>query len=200
MIRRQLLTALLMTVALTVLLGLVYPLVVTGVSQLAFNDKANGSLVKDRTGNVVGSSLIGQSFLDADGNAITKYFQPRPSAAGAGYDPRASSASNLGPSNPKLLDAVTKAVIAYRDLNGLAADQPVPVDAVTSSGSGLDPGISVANAMLQAARVARARSISEDQVVTLIRQHTQARQWGFLGEKWVNVLELNLALDNLTGA
>jgi K+-transporting ATPase ATPase C chain len=200
MIRRQLLTALLMTVTLTVLLGLVYPLVVTGVSQLAFNDKANGSLVKDRTGNVVGSSLIGQSFLDADGNAITKYFQPRPSAAGAGYDPRASSASNLGPSNPKLLDAVTKAVIAYRDLNGLAADQPVPVDAVTSSGSGLDPGISVANAMLQAARVARARSISEDQVVTLIRQHTQARQWGFLGEKWVNVLELNLALNNLTGA
>jgi K+-transporting ATPase ATPase C chain len=200
MIRRQLLTALLMTVALTVLLGLVYPLVVTGVSQLAFNDKANGSLVKDRMGNVVGSSLIGQSFVDADGNAITKYFQPRPSAAGAGYDPRASSASNLGPSNPKLLDAVTKAVIAYRDLNGLAAGQPVPVDAVTSSGSGLDPGISVANAMLQAVRIARARSISEDQVVTLITQHTQARQWGFLGEKWVNVLELNLALDNLTGA
>ena len=199
MIRRQLLTGLLMTVALTVLLGLIYPLVVTGVSQIAFNDRANGSLVKDKAGNVVGSSLIGQGFLDADGNPIPKYFQPRPSAAGAGYDPKASAATNLGPSNPKLIDAVSQAVAAYRQLNGVPDDQPVPVDAVTSSGSGLDPGISVANALLQASRVAKERNLSEADVVKLIGDHTKDRQWGFLGEKWVNVLELNLALDTLNG-
>ena len=198
MIRRQLLTALLMTVALTVLLGLVYPLVVTGVSQVAFKDNANGSLVKDKSGAVVGSALIGQSFLDADGNAIAKYFQPRPSAAGAGYDPKASSATNLGPSNPKLLAAVADRIAAYRELNGLSKDQSVPVDAVTASGSGLDPGISVANALLQAPRVAKERGLTDDRVVTLIGKHTQDRQWGFLGEKWVNVLELNLALDAAT--
>jgi K+-transporting ATPase ATPase C chain len=198
MIRRQLLTGLLMTVALTVLLGLVYPLVVTGVSQVAFNDNASGSLVKDRSGTVVGSALIGQSFLDADGNAIPKYFQPRPSAAGAGYDPKASSATNLGPGNPKLLTAVADRIAAYRELNELSKDQAVPVDAVTASGSGLDPGISVANALLQAPRVAKERGLADDEVVSLIGKHTQDRQWGFLGEKWVNVLELNLALDAAT--
>ncbi len=129
----------------------------TGVSQVAFKDDANGSLVNDQAGSVVGSSLIGQSFLDADGNAIPKYFQPRPSSAGAGYDPKASGASNLGPSNPTLLDDVSRRVAAYRELNGLGADQVVPVDAVTASGSGLDPGITVANARLQAPPVVEAR-------------------------------------------
>jgi potassium-transporting ATPase KdpC subunit len=195
MVRRQLLTGLLMTVALTVLLGLIFPLVVTGVSQVAFKDDANGSLVKDKAGTVVGSSLIGQSFLDADGNPIAKYFQPRPSAAGAGYDPKASGASNLGPSNQTLLDDVSQRVAAYRELNGLSADQYVPVDAVTASGSGLDPGITVANARLQAPRVAQARGLSEDVVLQAIDAHTQDKQWGFLGERWVNVVTLNLALD-----
>lgn len=195
MIRRQLVTGLLMTIALTVLLGIVYPLVVTGVSKVAFPDNADGSLVKDANGKVVGSSLIGQAYLDADGHAIAKYFQSRPSAAGAGYDPKASGASNLGPSNPKLLDAVAERVAEYRELNDLAADQLVPVDAVTASGSGLDPGISVANAKLQAARVAQARGMTEDAVRALVDAHTQDRPWGFLGERWVNVVTLNLALD-----
>ena len=137
--RRQLLTGLLMTVALTVLTGLIYPAAVWAVSQVAFKDNADGSFVKNASGQVVGSSLIGQSFLDADGNAIPKYFQPRPSAAGAGYDASASGGSNLGPSNPKLLDAVAQRVAAYRELNGLAADAPVPVDAVTVVGVGSRP-------------------------------------------------------------
>jgi K+-transporting ATPase ATPase C chain len=195
MIRRQVVTGLLMTVALTVLLGVVYPLAVTGVSKVAFSDDADGSLVKDRAGTVVGSSLIGQSYLDAGGNPIAKYFQSRPSAAGDGYDPRASGASNLGPSNPKLLDAVADRVAAYRALNGLPADQPVPVDAVTASGSGLDPGISVANAKLQVRRVARARGLSEAAVLALVDAHTHERPLGILGERWVNVVTLNLALD-----
>jgi K+-transporting ATPase ATPase C chain len=193
--RRQLLTGLLMTVVLTVMLGLLYPLAVFGLSQVVFKDRATGSLVKNADGQVVGSSLLGQSFLDADGNAIPKYFQPRPPAAGAGYDPQASGASNLGPSNPKLLDAVAQRVADYRTLNGLDATTPVPVDAVTSSGSGLDPHITVANAKLQAARVATARNLSVDQVAALIAKHTEGRQWGVLGEKVVNVLELNLDLD-----
>jgi K+-transporting ATPase ATPase C chain len=193
--RRQLLTGLLMTVVLTVMLGLLYPLAVFGLSQVVFKDKATGSLVKNADGQVVGSSLLGQSFLDADGNPIPRYFQPRPSNAGTGYDPQASGASNLGPSNPKLLDAVAQRVADYRTLNGLDATPPVPVDAVTSSGSGLDPHITVANAKLQAARVATARSLSVDQVAALIAKHTEGRQWGVLGEKVVNVLELNLDLD-----
>ena len=140
---RQLWPAVLAVVVFTVLCGLIYPLVVTGVSQVAFHDKANGSLIKV-DGVVVGSSLIGQQFADA------KYFHPRPSAAGAGYDGLASSPSNLGPSNPDFLKSVEDRVAAYREENGLAADATVPVDAVTASGSGLDPDISVANAKLQA--------------------------------------------------
>jgi K+-transporting ATPase ATPase C chain len=173
----------------------VYPAAVWAVSHVAFTSNANGSFVTAANGQVVGSSLIGQSFLDADGNAIPTYFQPRPSAAGAGYDALASGGSNLGPSNPKLLDAVGQRASAYRELNGLPADTLVPVDAVTSSASGLDPHISVANAKLQAARVAKARNLTVDQVDQLIAKHTEGRAWGFLGEKVVNVLALNLDLD-----
>ena len=193
--RRQLLTGLTMTIALIVLLGLVYPMAVYAVGQVAFNDRADGSFVKAADGTTVGSSLIGQSFLDADGKPLTQYFQPRPSAAGAGYDAMSSSASNLGPGNATLLTSIDERVAAYRALNGLADDREVPVDAVTTSGSGLDPQISVANAKLQAARVASARSIPVEKVLSLVDAHTQGRQWGFLGEKAVNVLELNLDLD-----
>src|SRR5215510_3181077 len=142
MLRRQVLTGVLMTVVLTVLLGLVFPLVITGIAQVTMGDQADGSLVKVN-GQPVGSSLIGQNFTDADGNPIPKYFQPRPSAAGAGYDAMSSAGSQLGPSNPELLNLVTQRVEAYRELNGLATDAKVPVDAVTASGSGLDPAISV---------------------------------------------------------
>ena len=184
-----------MTIALIVLLGLVYPMAVYAVGQVAFNDRADGSFVKAADGTTVGSSLIGQSFLDADGKPLTQYFQPRPSAAGAGYDAMSSSASNLGPGNATLLTSIDERVAAYRALNGLADDREVPVDAVTTSGSGLDPQISVANAKLQAARVASARSIPVEKVLSLVDAHTQGRQWGFLGEKAVNVLELNLDLE-----
>jgi len=188
--RRQLFPAFRIVLVLTVLLGLAYPLVVTGVAQGLWSGKADGSLVKV-DGKVVGSSLLGQTFTKA------KYFHPRPSAAGNGYDGAASSASNLGPTNPVLLDNVKKAAAAYRKENGLPAGAEVPIDAVTSSGSGLDPGISVANARLQAARVADARGLTKAQVTKAIDDHTQDRQLGILGEKWVNVLELNLALDKL---
>jgi K+-transporting ATPase ATPase C chain len=193
--RRQLVTGLLMTVVLTLLLGVAYPLVMTGIGQVAFNDRANGSLVH-RDGRLVGSSLLGQSFTK-DGSADRRYFQPRPSAAGSGYDGLASSGSNLGPSNPKLIDAVGERVIAYRELNGLDADTQVPVDAVTASGSGLDPDISAANATLQAPRVAAARGVPLATVMAVVRQHTNGRPLGVLGEKTVNVLDLNLALDRL---
>jgi len=190
---RQLGPAVLGVLVFTVLCGLIYPLVVTGVAQVAFHDKANGSLVTV-DGTVVGSRLIGQQFADA------KYFHPRPSAAGAnGYDATASGASNLGPSNPQLQSTVADRVKAYRTENNMAADAPVPVDAVTASGSGLDPAISVANADDQAARVASARGIrTVDPLLVLIKAHTQGRPLGILGEPTVNVLELNLALDNTT--
>ena len=193
--RRQLMVGLRMTVALTVLLGLVFPLVVTAASQIAFKHRADGSLIKNSKGDVVGSSLIGQTFVDADGNPDPKYFQPRPSAAGDGYDPQKSGGTNLGPSNPTLLDAVAQRVSDYRTLNGLDATTAVPVDAVTSSGSGLDPHISVANAKLQADRVAKQRNLPVGTVLALIAKHTEGRQWGVLGEMVVNVLELNLDLD-----
>jgi potassium-transporting ATPase KdpC subunit len=197
MLRRQFVTGLLMTVVLTVLLGFVYPLVVTGISQVTMSKRANGSLVSTN-GKVVGSSLIGQNFTDAKGNALVQYFQPRPSAAGTnGYDAMSSSGSNLGPSNPTLLDSVAQRVAHYRKLNGLAADVKVPVDAVTASASGLDPQISVANARLQAARVAGARNLTVAQVSSLIAAHTQGRPLGILGEQTVNVLDLNLALDRV---
>jgi len=238
-------------------LGFGYPLVVTGLSQLFFHQQANGSLLY-RNGKLVGSALLGQSFTDSKGNPLPQYFQPRPSAAGAGYDASSSGASNLGPSNPLLIGFVpgvntvgldgspsatnpfaTKAdpacvptdpkgnpvtspvpgqkyakasdgsyvcdpntipqrAIAYRAFNGLAANASVPVDAVTASGSGLDPDISVQNALDQAPRVARARHLATAQVTALVHRYTQGRQWGFLGEPTVNVLKLNLALDGLS--
>jgi len=191
--RRQLFPALMMTIALTILTGLAYPLVVTGVAQGLFKSRANGSLVRV-DGKIVGSSLLGQNFTAA------KYFQPRPSAAGAdGYDGLSSSASNLGPSNPDLLKAVHDRIVAYRKANGLGADAKVPVDAVTASASGLDPDISLANARLQAPRVARARSLPLATVLAAVDRHTENRQWGFLGERVVNVLELNLDLDRVSG-
>ena len=195
--RRQLLTGLLMTIAMTVLVGLVYPFVMTGIAQVAFHDRANGSFVKEN-GKVVGSSLIGQNFVLKDGSPDPKYFQPRPSAAGAnGYDPMMSGGSNDGPSSQTLLDNVAARVKAYRALNGLSSTTIVPVDAVTASASGLDPDISVANARLQAARVARARKLPVSQVLDLVDQHTDKRQLGILGEETVNVLDLNLALDQV---
>jgi K+-transporting ATPase ATPase C chain len=194
MLRRQLVTGLLMTVAFIVLVGVVYPLAVTGVSQAFMSHRADGSFV-EVDGKVVGSSLIGQAFADDKGNPLPQYFQPRPSAAD--YDALASGGTNLGPSNPDLLDAVAQRVKDYRALNGLDPNVAVPVDAVTASASGLDPHISVANARLQAARVAEERNLSVDQVRSLIDDHTEQRAWGFLGENAVNVLELNLALDKL---
>jgi K+-transporting ATPase ATPase C chain len=194
--RRQLLTGLRMTIALTVLVGLAYPLAMTGIAQALMKNKANGSFVS-QNGKVVGSSLIGQNFTLKNGDPDPRYFQARPSNAGDGYDAMASAGSNLGPSNPDLLTGVKDRVIAYRKLNGLSATASVPVDAVTSSASGLDPDISVANARLQVSRVARARGLTRSQVLAAVSAHTQDRQLGILGEKTVNVLELNLALDRI---
>jgi K+-transporting ATPase ATPase C chain len=188
--RRQLVPALLIFLVLTVLTGVLYPLAVTGVAQVAFPGRADGSLL-EQSGEIVGSRLIGQSFADE------RYFHPRPSAAGDGYDGASSSASNLGPTNQVLLSAVQQRVAAYRELNGLDAGDDVPVDAVTSSGSGLDPHISPENARLQAARVAQARDLSINEVLAIVEDHTDDRPLGFLGEPGVNVLELNLALDAL---
>ena len=187
---RQLRPALLVLIIMTALTGVIYPLAVTGVAQAAFKDKANGSLIR-KDGKVVGSSLIGQTFADA------KYFHSRPSAAGAGYDGTASSGSNLGPTNPALLDAVKQRVATYRTANGLSADVPVPADAVTASGSGLDPQISIANARLQAARVAKTRGIAVAVVDKAIHANTAARPLGVLGDPGVNVLLMNLSLDRL---
>jgi potassium-transporting ATPase KdpC subunit len=201
--RRQLVPAIISILLFTVLLGLVYPLVVTGVAQVAFKDKADGSIVSVN-GKRVGSSLIGQAFVDAKGRPIRKYFQSRPSAAtgaegktAAGYDPTLSAGSNLGPTNPALIKLVAQRANAFRKLNRLPASVKVPVDAVTASGSGLDPDISIANARLQAQRVADARGLSKAQVLKLIDAHIDGRPLGFIGEKTVNVLDLNLALDAL---
>lgn len=187
--RRQLGPAVRMVVLVTVVLGLLYPLAVTGIAQSLFSSKANGSLVRDSSGHVVGSSLIGQSFTGA------QYFQPRPSAAGNGYDATASAASNLGPSSATLAADVRQRVAAYRRENGLAPGTGVPVDAVTASGSGLDPEISIANARLQAPRVAKARGLPVTTVLHMVGEHTEHRSLGFLGGQGVNVLELNLALN-----
>jgi K+-transporting ATPase ATPase C chain len=239
--RRQLFPALLSMLLLTLLLGVGYPLLITGIAQVGFPHRADGALV-DRNGKPVGSQLLGQAFVDAHGNPIPKYLQSRPSAAtgvkgttAAGYDPTLSSGSNLGPSNPKLIGAclpvpettpsgqpvldhaghpvsqhhpdgslvcdpttVPQRAHAYRAFNGLGADVAVPVDAVTTSASGLDPDISIANARLQAARVARARHLATSRVLAVIDAHTSGRTLGFLGEKTVNVLDVNLALDRLT--
>jgi K+-transporting ATPase ATPase C chain len=187
--RRQLLPSLMMVLVFTVITGLVFPLAVTGIGQLAFDDRAEGSLVENADGEVVGSGLIGQSFTEP------RYFHPRPSAAGDGYDPTASSGSNLGPTNDELLDTVAERAGAYREENELDSGAEVPVDAVTASGSGLDPDISVANARLQAPRVADERGMDVDAVLELVDDHTSDRALGFLGERGVNVLGLNMALD-----
>jgi len=259
MLRRHLFTSLILTAIVGIGLGVVYPVVVWGIGQVAFSYRANGSFVK-QNGKVVGSALIGQEFLNKAGNPDPRYFQPRPSDAGTGYVATSSGASNLGPSNPLLvgfiagfnsvdldgnpsatnpfataadpmcvpMDAATgdpvtspsagekfarnsdgsyvcdpntvpERAILYRQLNNLPANEKVPVDAVTASGSGLDPDISVANADLQAPRVAAARDLPVGTVMALVAQHTDAPQWGFLGDKTVNVLDLNLALDALQG-
>jgi len=195
-IRRQLVTGLLVTVALLILCGGVYPLAVWAIGRVAFSHQTDGSFVRVH-GKVVGSSLIGQNFTDKDGNPLAQYFQPRPSAAGKGYDAMSSGGSQLGPSNPDLLKAVADRVAAYRQFNGLSSTVQVPVDAVTASGSGLDPDISVANALDQSARVARARGLPSARVISLVHAHTRDRAAGFVGEKTVNVLDLNLALDRL---
>ena len=191
---KQLLPAVLMVALFTVGLGVVYPLAVTGIAQVTMSDRADGSLV-ERDGTVVGSLLIGQSFT------APEYFHPRPSAAGTdGYDAMASGGSNLGPSSADLIAAVGERVAAYRAENGLADDVPVPADAVTTSGSGLDPHISIANARLQAPRVATERGLSVEQVLALVDEHTDERAFGVLGEPGVNVLMTNLALDDLVAA
>lgn len=254
--RRHLFASVVMLLGVTAVLGFGYPLLVAGLSVLLFKNQANGSLVY-HGGKLTGSSLIGQNFTDSKGNPLPPYFQPRPSAAGSGYDSTASAASNLGPSNPLLIgfvpgvntvgtdgrpsasnpfatradpacvptdphgnpvtspapgqryarnpdgsyvcdpNTVPERAIAYRSFNGLPANAAVPVDAVTASGSGLDPGISVQNALDQAPRVAHARHLPVRQVTALVNRYTHGRQWGFLNEPWVNVLELNMALDRV---
>jgi potassium-transporting ATPase KdpC subunit len=194
MLRAQLLPAIVLTVLASLVLGVAYPLAVYGIGQLAFKHQAEGSLIS-RGDQVVGSSLLGQPFTDPAGNPLPQYFQPRPSAAGNGYDATASAASNLGPGDPRLLAVITERAAAYRAFNYLPADAAVPIDAVTASGSGLDPDISVANAALQSVRVATARRLAPETVAALVRDHTAGRALGFLGETVVNVVELNLALD-----
>jgi len=187
--KEQIVPAILMTVVLTVLLGLVYPLAVTGLAHLLFPRQAAGSLIYRGT-EVIGSRLIGQPF------ASPGYFHSRPSAAGAGYDGTASGGTNLGPTSKKLIEAqVAPAVAAARAENPSVQALKVPVDLVTSSASGLDPHITPAAAEYQVARVAKARSLSEEEVRRLVAEHTEGRQLGILGEPRVNVLELNLALD-----
>jgi len=195
--RRTLWTAIALTVVMTVLLGLAYPLVVTGIAQGLLHHQANGSLVAGPNGQIVGSELIGQSFADAKGNPLPQWFQPRPSAAGTGYDAMSSGAANLGPTNPALISGVKSAAADYRAFNLLPATQAVPVDAVTSSGSGLDPEISIANARLQAPRVAAARGVPLGQVQRLIGAATVGRVLDVMGEAGVNVLDLNLSLTRL---
>ena len=252
MLRRYLLPSVVLTAIVAVALGLVYPLAMTAVGRVVFPYRTNGSLIKEN-GKVVGSALIGQEFLDKQGNPDPRYFQPRTSDAGAGYDASVSSASNLGPGDARLIgnvpgvnmvgknpfatpddpwcvpvqstdkagndltdkagnpiydknkdgtyvcnsSTVPERALAYRQLNNLPKGTKLPVDAVTASGSGLDPDISPANADLQAARVAKARNLPAATVEALVKSHTDGRQWGFLGEKTVNVLDLNLALDKL---
>jgi K+-transporting ATPase ATPase C chain len=178
------------TLALAVVCCGLYPLIVFGIGQLLFPDKANGSLIVD-AGGIRGSRLIGQPFT-AD-----KYFHPRPSSAGNGYDPTSSGGSNLGPTSQKLRDAIAQNLADYRAQNGLATNAPVPADAATGSGSGLDPHISSENARLQADRVAKARSLTLEHVRDLIQQNTDPVSLGILGDPGVNVLRLNLALDGM---
>lgn len=191
----HLLVALRAMLVFTVILGIAYPLAVTGLGRL-MPARADGSLVTDAEGTVVGSALIGQSFTDAHGAPLPQYFQSRPSAAGDGYDAAASSGSNLGPENADLVAAVEDRRAAVADLEGVdPAD--VPVDALTASASGLDPHISPAYAALQVPRVAAERGLSQDEVAGLVVAATTGPDLGVLGQEGVNVLELNLALDGL---
>jgi len=183
--KKNLITAILMTVATTVLLGIIYPLLVTGLAQAMFPRQANGQLIMV-DGKAVGSRIIGQGF------SSPAYFHSRPSFAGNGYDAANSNGSQLGPTNQKLIDRVKADVTAARQEN---PNTPVPIDLVTGSASGLDPDITPASAQFQAPRVAQARGIRQDQIAQLVAKHTQGRQLGFLGEPRVNVLELNLDLD-----
>lgn len=254
---RQFVPSLILTGIVALVIGIIYPVVVWGIGQAAFKNQANGSLIS-RDGKVVGAANIGQAFTDKNGNPLPQYFQSRPSATSPNpYNASSSAASNLGPSDPRLVgfipgfntvglngepsnnnpfataadpycvpievstgtpvtsgfsgvklqksdgayvcdpNTVPERALAYRQLNNLSASTPVPVDAVTASASGLDPGISVMNADLQAPRVAQARHLPVAMVMSLIKAHTIGRSWGFLGEPYVNVLELNLALDSL---
>ncbi len=183
--KKNLTTAVLMTIATTILLGIVYPLVVTGLAQVLFPRQANGELIH-RDGKLIGSSLIAQGFSGAG------YFHPRPSAAGNGYDAANSNGSQLGPTNQKLIDRVKGDVATAQADNPRL---PVPIDLVTTSASGLDPDITPAAARFQIPRVASERKAPASEIEKLVQQHTAGRQWGFLGEPRVNVLELNLALD-----
>lgn len=183
--KKQFTVAIGYTIVTTIIFGLIYPLLVTGLSQLLFPKQANGSLIV-KNGQVVGSELIGQSF------SSDKYFHPRPSNAGNGYDPLSSGGSNLGPTNQALVTRVAQDVAKLQQEN---PGVPIPADLVTSSGSGLDPNISPASAAFQVARVAKARGVSEEQIRRIVAEHTQGRQWGVFGEARVNVLELNLELD-----
>ena len=185
-------------VVFTLVVGVGYTLVVTGIGQLVLPAQARGSAVRTADGRVAGSALIGQSFTDASGNPLARDFQSRPSAAGKGYDATASGGSNLGPENPVLVKAITDRTAQVAAFDGVTEAQ-VPPDAVTASASGLDPDISPAYAEIQVNRVARARGLSPDEVRSLVAAHTQGRALGFLGEPTVNVVELNLALDRLAG-
>ncbi len=186
--KKHLITAFLMTIATTILLGMIYPLVITGLARVFFPDKANGQIIY-RNGQAIGSRIIAQPFTSA------KYFHPRPSAAGNGYDAANSGGTNLGPTNQKLIDRVRTDAAALQQEN---PGQPIPVDLVTYSASGLDPDISPAAAEFQIPRVARERGLPESTVRELVQKHTYARDLGLLGEPRVNVLELNLALDDLS--
>jgi K+-transporting ATPase ATPase C chain len=194
---RELLPALRATLVLATLTGIVFPFLVTAFAQLLFPSQANGSLIRNRAGLVIGSRLIGQQFIRPE------YFHPRPSAAGAGYAGESSSGTNLGPTSAKLIlgskefQGIKQLAELYRKENLLAADEKVPVDAVTRSGSGLDPDISVANAQFQARRVSKARDLPLDDLLNVIAKNTEGRQFGFLGEPRVNVLMLNLSLDEV---
>ena len=185
--KKHLITAFLMTIVTTILLGILYPLVVTGLARVFFPDKANGQIIY-RNGQAIGSRIIAQPFTSP------KYFHPRPSAAGNGYDATASNGTQLGPTNQKLIDRVRADAAALQKEN---PNQPVPVDLITTSASGLDPDISPAAAEFQVPRVARERGLPESTVRDLVQKHTYQRDLGLLGEPRVNVLELNLALDDL---